>query len=113
MMRRLYAASDVRAYARCRRQWWYERRSAELAVLEPAVIARRMAALRRRYGSGAEEAPAYRLLADLAARNEDLERGARIHRAHAARALRPSGCLPVAGLLTGMLLLLFRLGRYI
>lgn len=112
-MRRLYAASDVRAYARCRRQWWYERRSAELAALEPIVIAKRMAALHRRHGAGAEEAPAYRLLAGLAARDANLERGARVHRAHAARALRPSGCLPVAGLLTGVLLLLFRIGRYI
>lgn len=112
-MRRLYAASDVRAYARCRRQWWYERRSAEFAALEPSVIARRMVALRRRYGSGAESLPAYRLLADLAARDANLERGARVHRAHAARALRPSGCLPLAGLLAGMLLLLFRLQRYI
>ncbi len=112
-MRRLYAASDVRAYARCRRQWWYERRSAELAALEPAVIARRMAALRQRYGSGVEDLPTYRLLADLSARDANLERGARVHRAHAARALRSNGCLPVAGLLAGTLLLLFRLGRYI
>jgi hypothetical protein len=112
-MRRLYAASDVRSYARCRRQWWYERRSAEFAALEPTVIARRMAALRRRYGAEAEGLPAYRLLADLAARDANLERGARVHRAHAARTLRPSGCLPVMGLLAGLLLLLFRLGRYI
>lgn len=112
-MRRLYAASDVRAYARCRRQWWYERRSSELATLEPAVIVERMAALRRRHGARAESLPAYRLLADLAARHTNLERGARVHRAHATRALRPSGCLPVVGLLAGVLLLLFRLQRYI
>lgn len=112
-MRRLYTASDVRAYARCRRQWWYERRSTDLAALEPSVIARRMAALRRLHGARADDLPAYRLLADLAARDANLEHGARVHRAHAARALRPSGCLPMAGLFAGVLLLLFRLDRYI
>ncbi len=111
-MRRLYSASDVRAYARCRRQWWYERRGAEWASLEPAEIERRLAVLRRRHGARAGDIPAYRLLADLAARGERLERGRQVHRAHAARAFRPAGCLPVAGLLAMGLLLLFRLWRY-
>ena len=111
-MRRLYAASDVRAYARCRRQWWYERRAAEWAALDPVEIERRLAILRRRHGARAGEAPAYRLLDDLAARGARLERGREVHRAHATRALRPAGCLPMAGLLTMVLLLLFRLRRY-
>jgi len=111
-MRRLYSASDVRLYARCRRQWWYERRASELAALEPAELARRMAALRRRYGARTDSLPAYRLLADLAARGERLDRGALVHRRHAARALRPTGCLPMTGLLAVALLLLFSQGRY-
>lgn len=91
---RRYSASDVRRYARCPRQWWYETRSEELADLEPAELARRMAALRRRYGDTAESLPAYRLLADLLQREERLAVGRETHAAHAARvARRRSGCL--------------------
>lgn len=111
-MRRLYSASDVRAYARCRRQWWYERRAAEWAALAPAEIERRMGALRRRHGARTGDMPVYRLLDDLAARGERLERGRHAHRAHAARALRPAGCLPAVGLLALCLLPLFQLRRY-
>lgn len=111
-MRRLYSASDVRAYARCPRQWWYERRSVELAALTPDVVERRLAALHRRYGADAASRPEYRLLVDLLGRDDRLARGARIHRAHASRALRPTGCLLPAGLLAAALLLLFALPRY-
>ena len=95
-MTRLYSASDVRRYARCPRQWWYEARQAEWASLTAEEIERRLAALRRRHGVRAEEMPAYQLLADLAERQRHLARGRRVHAAHARRALRPGlGCLPM------------------
>ena len=114
-MRRLYSASDVRRYARCPRQWWYETRGDELGALTPPEIARRLDALRRRYGAAAHEQPAYRLLADLAAREERLAHGREVHHTHARRALRPLGCLPLAGLVvvTALLLLLLLAPRYI
>lgn len=94
-MRRLYSASDVRRYARCPRQWWYETRQAELASLSAEEIERRLTALRRRYGARAEETTAYQLLDDLAARQRQLARGRHVHAAHARRALHPGlGCLP-------------------
>lgn len=94
-MRRIYSASDVRRYARCRRQWWYEARQAELVSLSAEEIERRLTALRRRHGALAEQMPAYQLLAGLAARRQHLARGQAVHAAHARRALRPGlGCLP-------------------
>ncbi len=92
---RRYSASEVRRYARCPRQWWYESRQEELAALDPAEIARRLDALRRRYGRQAPELPSYRLLADLAERHERLESGRRAHRAHSRQVSRArQGCLP-------------------
>ena len=107
-----YSASDVRRYARCPRQWWYEARSGELAGLEPAELERRMAMLRRRHGAAAENLPAYRLLADLREREERLAHGRAVHEAHAARvARRRAGCLlPAAGLLLTALCLLILTG---
>ena len=93
-MRRLYSASDVRRYARCPRQWWYEARQDEWVSLTAAEIERRLVALRRRHGAQAETMPAYRLLADLAARQRHLAHGRQVHLAHARQALRPGlGCL--------------------
>ncbi len=104
-MGRLYTANDVRSYARCPRQWWYEARSEELAALSPDEVRRRLDRLRRRHGAAADDLPAYRLLSDLAAREQSLAHGRETHRAHAVRALSPaesrgrgSGCLPLAGL---------------
>jgi len=94
---RRYAASEVRSYARCARQWWYESRDDELATLTPSEIARRMAALRRRHGRDAAELPLYKLLAALSARDDRLSRGRAVHHAHAARVrsgARGRGCLP-------------------
>lgn len=110
---RRYSASDVRRYARCPRQWWYEARRDDLAALTPAELERRMAALRRRHGAGAENLPAYLLLADLAARQEQMAHGRAAHRAHAARvSRRGAGCfLPFAGLLVVALCLTLALTR--
>ncbi len=107
-----YSASDVRRYARCPRQWWYEARSGELAGLAAAELERRMAALRRRHGAAAENLPAYRLLADLREREDRLAHGRAVHAAHAARvARRRAGCmLPAAGLLVVGLCLLILVG---
>ncbi len=112
-MTRLYSASDIRTYAQCPRQWWYEARSAELAVLTPEEVRHRLVALRRRHGRQAEDLPAYRLLADLEAREERRAHGNAVHRAHAAAvharthvSPRRAGCLPLlAGTLTLTLLL--------
>lgn len=102
--RKLYTASDIRSYARCPRQWWYETRSAELARLSAEEVERRLAALRRRHGTRAEDLAAYQLLADLAARHERLARGRASHATHARQALRPRvGCLPT---LLGLIVLL-------
>ncbi len=91
---RRYSASDIRRYARCPRQWWYEARRDDLAELTPAELDRRMAALRRQHGAGAESLPAYLLLSDLAARQQQMAHGRAVHRAHAARVSRPrAGCL--------------------
>lgn len=98
-MSKPYSASDVRRYARCPRQWWYETRRDELASLEPAELERRAALLRRRYGVRATELPAYQLLVDLAARQDRLASGRTTHREHATRvAQRRAGCLIPAAL---------------
>lgn len=112
-MKHLYTASDVRRYARCPRQWWYEARADELAALGPDEVRRRLDALRRRYGDAAGDLAAYRLLTDLAARHERLAHGRDVHRAHAARALgRGRGCLlPITVFLAVILLLLPDLKR--
>lgn len=109
---RRYSASDIRRYARCPRQWWYEARSAEMAGLDAAEAERRMAVLRRRHGAAATDLPAYRLLADLQEREERLAYGRAAHAAHAARvARRRIGCaLPVAGLLVMCLCIMLLMG---
>ncbi len=103
MKERRYAASEVRSYARCARQWWYESRDDELATLSPAEITRRLAALRRRHGRDAATLPLYKLLTDLAARDDRLSRGRAAHHAHAARVRDTAsghGCLfPALGAL--------------
>lgn len=112
-MKRLYTASDVRRYARCPRQWWYEARADELAALDPDEVRQRLDALRRRHGDAAGDLAAYQLLADLAARHERLAHGRDVHRAHAARALGGGrGCLfPITVFLAVVLLLLPGLKR--
>lgn len=103
MKERRYAASEVRSYARCARQWWYESRDDELATLSPAEIARRMSALRRRHGREATTLPLYKLLSDLAARDDRLTQGRSVHHAHATRVRGTAGgrgcLLPALGTL--------------
>jgi len=106
---RRYSASDIRRYTRCPRQWWYEARRDDLAQLTPAELERRMAALRRRHGAGAEALPAYLLLSDLAARQQQMAHGRAVHRAHAARVSRRRiGCLlPFASLCVVLLCVVY------